>query len=129
LSQRRDQGELLSFLHDRPVSLPEPAPADPPDLRRLRSAAHVLGYRPLAPAVPVPPGDHALHRGAPVARGRGPRMGHGARRVRVARLAGLNPYASPEGDIMRLEFYDPCGALEVTQPFAARLDTLEGKRI
>lgn len=30
---------------------------------------------------------------------------------------------------MRLEFYDPCGALEVTQPFAARLDTLEGKRI
>jgi len=30
---------------------------------------------------------------------------------------------------MRLEFYDPSGALEVTQAFAPRLDTLEGKRI
>jgi hypothetical protein len=31
--------------------------------------------------------------------------------------------------IMKLEFHDPSGALEVTQPFAPRLDTLEGKRI
>ena len=30
---------------------------------------------------------------------------------------------------MRLEFHDPSGALEVTQSFAPRLDTLEGKRI
>ena len=30
---------------------------------------------------------------------------------------------------MRLEFYDPSGTLEVTQPFAPRLDTLAGKRI
>ena len=30
---------------------------------------------------------------------------------------------------MRLEFHDPSGALEVTQGFAPRLDTLEGKRI
>ena len=30
---------------------------------------------------------------------------------------------------MKLEFHDPSGALEVTQPFAPRLDTLEGKRI
>ena len=29
----------------------------------------------------------------------------------------------------RLEFYDPSGTLEITQPFAPRLDTLEGKRI
>ena len=29
----------------------------------------------------------------------------------------------------RLEFYDPSGALEVTQPHAPRLATLEGKRI
>ena len=26
---------------------------------------------------------------------------------------------------MKLEFHDPSGALEVTQPFAPRLDTLE----
>ena len=30
---------------------------------------------------------------------------------------------------MKLEFHDPAGALEVTQQHAARLDTLEGKRI
>lgn len=30
---------------------------------------------------------------------------------------------------MKLEFYDPSGTLEVTQPFAPRLKTLEGKRI
>ena len=29
----------------------------------------------------------------------------------------------------RLEFYDPSGALEVTQPHAPRLATLDGKRI
>jgi hypothetical protein len=29
----------------------------------------------------------------------------------------------------RLEFYDPSGTLEVTVPFAKRLDTLEGKKI
>lgn len=29
----------------------------------------------------------------------------------------------------RLEFYDPSGTLEVTQAFAPRLDSLEGKRI
>ena len=29
----------------------------------------------------------------------------------------------------RLEFYDPSGALEVTQPHAPRLATLQGKRI
>ena len=29
----------------------------------------------------------------------------------------------------RLEFYDPSGALEVTQPHAPRLASLEGKRI
>jgi hypothetical protein len=31
--------------------------------------------------------------------------------------------------MIRLEFYDPSGVLEVTQPFAPRLATLEGKRI
>jgi hypothetical protein len=29
----------------------------------------------------------------------------------------------------RLEFHDPSGVLEVTQPFAPRLASLEGKRI
>jgi len=29
----------------------------------------------------------------------------------------------------RLEFYDPSGTLEVTVPFAKRLDRLEGKKI
>ena len=29
----------------------------------------------------------------------------------------------------KLEFYDPSGILEVTQPFAPRLSSLEGKRI
>ena|SRR5688572_8566103 len=29
----------------------------------------------------------------------------------------------------RLEFYDPSGTLEVTVPFAKRLDSIEGKRI
>ena len=31
--------------------------------------------------------------------------------------------------MVRLEFHDPSGTLEVSQPFAPRLDTLEGKRI
>jgi hypothetical protein len=31
--------------------------------------------------------------------------------------------------MVKLEFYDPSGALEVTQPFAPRLASLEGKRI
>ena len=30
---------------------------------------------------------------------------------------------------VKLEFHDPSGTLEVSQPFAPRLDTLEGKRI
>ena len=29
----------------------------------------------------------------------------------------------------KLEFYDPSGVLEVSVPFAKRLDTLEGKKI
>jgi hypothetical protein len=29
----------------------------------------------------------------------------------------------------KLEFYDPSGVLEVTQPFASRLDAIAGKRI
>jgi hypothetical protein len=31
--------------------------------------------------------------------------------------------------MVKLEFYDPSGTLEVTQPHAPRLDCLEGKRI
>ena len=31
--------------------------------------------------------------------------------------------------MIKLEFHDPSGALEVTQPFAPRLASLEGKRI
>jgi hypothetical protein len=31
--------------------------------------------------------------------------------------------------MVKLEFYDPSGALEVTQPHASRLATLAGKRI
>ena len=31
--------------------------------------------------------------------------------------------------MVTLDFYDPSGTLEVTQHFAPRLDTLEGKRI
>lgn len=31
--------------------------------------------------------------------------------------------------MVRVEFYEPSGALEVTQPFAPRLKSLEGKRI
>jgi hypothetical protein len=31
--------------------------------------------------------------------------------------------------MVTLEFHDPSGTLEITQPFAPRLDTLEGKRI
>ena len=31
--------------------------------------------------------------------------------------------------MVTLEFHDPSGTLEVTQPFAPRLDTLDGKRI
>ena len=31
--------------------------------------------------------------------------------------------------MVRIEFHDPSGALEVTQPFAPRIDTLAGKRI
>ena len=31
--------------------------------------------------------------------------------------------------MIQLEFYDPAGALEITQPHAPRLDAIEGKRI
>lgn len=31
--------------------------------------------------------------------------------------------------MVTLEFHDPSGTLEISQPFARRLDTLEGKRI
>ena len=31
--------------------------------------------------------------------------------------------------MVTLEFHDPSGTLEVSQPFAPRIDTLEGKRI
>ncbi len=31
--------------------------------------------------------------------------------------------------MVTLEFHDPSGALEVTLPFAPRIDTLDGKRI
>ena len=31
--------------------------------------------------------------------------------------------------MVTLEFHDPSGALEVSVPFAPRLDTLEGKRV
>jgi hypothetical protein len=31
--------------------------------------------------------------------------------------------------MVKIEFHDPSGALEVTQPFAPRVDTLAGKRI
>ena len=31
--------------------------------------------------------------------------------------------------MISIEFHDPSGALEVTQPFAPRIDTLAGKRI
>jgi len=31
--------------------------------------------------------------------------------------------------MVKLDFYDPSGGIEVTQPHAARLDTLSGKRI
>lgn len=31
--------------------------------------------------------------------------------------------------MVTLEFHDPSGALEVTQPFAPRIPTLDGKRI
>ncbi len=31
--------------------------------------------------------------------------------------------------MVTLEFHDPSGTLEVTQPFAPRLDNIEGKRI
>jgi hypothetical protein len=34
-----------------------------------------------------------------------------------------------EAGMVRLEFHDPCGPLEVTQAHAPRLATLEGKRI
>ncbi len=31
--------------------------------------------------------------------------------------------------MVKIEFHDPSGALEVTQPFASRVETLVGKRI
>ena len=31
--------------------------------------------------------------------------------------------------MVTLEFFDPCGRIQVRQPHARRLDTLEGKRI
>ena len=31
--------------------------------------------------------------------------------------------------MVTLEFHDPCGALEARQPYAARLHSLEGKRL
>src|SRR4029434_2584423 len=39
------------------------------------------------------------------------------------------PVSYGGGSMVKLEFHDPSGALEVTQPFAPRLHALEGKRI
>jgi hypothetical protein len=43
-------------------------------------------------------------------------------------LPGI-PIVPEEHDMTTINFFDPCGPLEVTQAFAPRLDTLDGKRI
>ena len=61
-----------------------------PHIRRvfdaLRTQADLLGHRLVAPAVRLPPGRHHVHRGNAVAERRGPRLGHGPRRLRLDRM-------------------------------------------
>src|SRR5262245_4780473 len=52
----------------------------------------------------------------------------GARGGRVLRWLAF-PSSGEESYMVRLEFFDPSGSIEVTQPHAPRLTTLEGKRI
>jgi hypothetical protein len=49
--------------------------------------------------------------------------------LRYQYLVTSIPSMTTGAHMVSLEFYDPSGTLEVTQPFAPRLDTLEGKRI
>ena len=64
-------------------------PTGPPRRRRLRAQARLLGHRPVAAALQLSPGRDHVHRGNAVAEGRGPGMGDGPRRLRMARLEGL----------------------------------------
>src|SRR3972149_5650803 len=89
LPERRRQAVGASVLHERDVPLPRPPPPHPARLRRLRPAADALGHGLFAPALPVPPGRHALHGGARLPFPRGQGVDHGASDGRVARLAHL----------------------------------------
>src|SRR3970040_492268 len=52
-------------------------------------------------------------------------------RVNIQWRATISPKTRSTGgaSMVKLEFHDPSGALEVTQPHAPRLASLEGKRI
>jgi Amidohydrolase len=80
-----------SFGHAVPVgrelSVPRSPRADPPARRGVRSSADVLGNGSHANAVHVSRVRQPVHRGIALARRRRPRVGHGSRRVRLARLA------------------------------------------
>ena len=57
--------------------------------------------------------------------------GYTVGRGRASERATISPESRSTGgaSMVKLEFHDPSGALEVTQPHAPRLASLEGKRI
>src|ERR1700732_4085461 len=81
------QGPRIAPLCEPRLSLLQFAPLPAPRVRRLRPAPNVLGHRFDPAAVHLPPGDHRVHRRAAVAFGGRPGVGHGAGRLRLARLA------------------------------------------
>ncbi len=88
ISQRGGQGDRRAGLFQRGLSVPHDAHLSAPDLRRVRSAPHVLGHRHHENAVLLAPMRDDVHRGTALAQRPGQAPGHGRRAVR---LVGLEP--------------------------------------
>ena len=85
-SQRGGQGDRRPGLLQRAVPVHEHAPVPAPDLRRVRTGAHVLGNRHHEDAVLLAAVRDDVHRGAALAVGAGQGARHGPGRVRLVGL-------------------------------------------
>ena len=86
ISERRGQIVGRAELFERALSLSQHPQIHPPDRRRVRPAALLLGHRHHPHAVLVPAMRDDVHRGTAVAPGPRQGSGHGRRGLRLARL-------------------------------------------
>ena len=82
----RGQGDRRPALFERAVSIPGIAHLSAAGLRRLRSAAHVLGDRYHKDALLLATVRDDVHRGIALAQGPRPRTGHGRGALRLVGL-------------------------------------------